>query len=69
MRTPLTAKRLDRLADRLVPIGCDTCRMWGPVVYGDDQGRVSRPPSCPTCGREVPIRLTRIYIGVPLDLP
>jgi hypothetical protein len=69
MRARVTEHRMTKLAERYVQIGCDTCRMWGPVVFGDEEGRVSRPPCCPQCGRDVPIRLTRIYIGVPLDLP
>jgi hypothetical protein len=69
MRARLTAKRLERLSERCIPIGCETCQMWGPVVFGDEEGRVSRPECCPGCGRLVPIKLLRVYIGVPLDLP
>jgi hypothetical protein len=69
MRTPLTVRRLDRLAERLVPIGCETCRLWGPAIFGDDEGRLSRPQCWPDCGREVPIKLVRVYVSIPLDLP
>ena len=59
--------RLRRL-EALVPVGCDTCRCWGGVVYEiGDQGP-ERPERCPDCGRSVEIRLLRRIILVPSQL-
>ena len=56
--------RLRRL-EALAPVGCETCRLWGGVVYEiGDQGP-ERPDRCPGCGRFVKIRLLRRIILVP----
>jgi len=50
--------RLGRL-ERHDPGGCDGCRRWGPpaleVVRNGVPIRSTRPETCPTCGRHVPI--------------
>jgi len=56
--------RLERLA--LVyrrPEDCASCRAWGPVAFAFDDAE-ARPETCPACGRRVPIRLLRRYVGV-----
>jgi hypothetical protein len=53
--------------ERLVPVGCPTCRFWSEIVLGDDTGARSRPERCPECGRFVPIKQTIIILGVPID--
>ena len=49
------------------PLGCATCRHWGPAIYEDDDGQGGRPEQCPDCGRVVPIRLVRRYVGIRFD--
>jgi len=53
--------------ERLVPVGCATCRSWAEIVLGDEDGVRSRPERCPDCGRVVPIRHVVVIVGVPLD--
>lgn len=40
--------------------GCDACRDWSPRLFLHD-GEAPRPERCPACGRQVPLRLVRIY--------
>jgi hypothetical protein len=49
--------------------GCETCRAYAGIVLMDDDGRLSRPETCPDCGRSVPIVRFLHIVGVPLDLP
>ncbi len=56
--------RLRRL-EAGVPIGCETCRTWGGVVYEIGDRGPERPEQCPACGRYVEIRLMRRIILVP----
>ena len=55
-------RRLEALEVRFVSRGCDTCITWtGHLLVeidGETDGEVSRsnPDSCPTCGREIPVR-------------
>jgi hypothetical protein len=60
------ATRLNAL-ERLVPVGCPTCRSWMEIVLGDDDGHRSRTERCPECGRLVPIKQTIVIVGVPID--
>ena len=58
--------RLGRL-ERHVPGGCDDCHRWGPsaheIVRNGIPVRATRPETCATCGRRVPIiTLRRIVI-------
>jgi hypothetical protein len=53
--------------ERLIPIGCPTCRFWMEIVLCDDSGARSRPERCSECGRVFPIRHVIIIGGVPLD--
>lgn len=50
------------------PEGCPACRDWWGVVLGNDDGKVSRPPCCPDCGRCVPIASVVIVGGVDYKL-
>lgn len=56
--------RLRRL-EALVPVGCDTCRAWGGVVYEIGDRGPERPKRCPSCSRVVEIRLLRRITLVP----
>jgi hypothetical protein len=58
------AVRLRRL-EALIPVGCETCRFWGPCVYEVGDRGPERPERCPGCGRFVEIRLLRRIILVP----
>ena len=51
-------QRLRRL-EALVPVGCETCRTWGGVVYEIGDRGPERDERCPGCGRYVEIRLLR----------
>jgi hypothetical protein len=60
---------LQAQADLTTNAGCETCRTYPGIVIRDDAGTLSRPETCPDCGREVPIfRLIHI-VGVPLEAP
>ncbi len=58
-------RRLDKLEPRVRPVGCPTCRSWTPVLLIGDDGP-HRTEACPDCGRTVPGRLVRVYVGVNL---
>jgi hypothetical protein len=49
--------------------GCATCRHYPGIVLMDDEGTLSRPETCPDCGREVPIFRILHIVGVPLETP
>ena len=55
-------RRLDALEGRFALRGCDTCITWNGFVLveidGETDAEISRsnPDSCPTCGREIPVR-------------
>ena len=55
-------KRVARLDARVMPssVECSACWDWTPRVFVVD-GEDGRPETCPTCRRQVPIRLIRIY--------
>jgi hypothetical protein len=67
LRRRLTA--LQANADLRMAEGCDTCRTWPGIVIRDDAGNMSRPETCPDCGREVPIFRLLHIVGVPLETP
>lgn len=57
--------RLSRL-ERHVPGGCPVCRHWGPVAWaiGREDAHPTRPETCPSCGRHVPIEeLRRVVLA------
>ncbi len=54
-----------RLLEARVPVGCATCRFWGPCVYEVGDRGPERPERCPGCGRFVEIRLLRRIVLVP----
>ncbi len=59
--------RIERLETMVRVVGCATCRRWDHTVIKDEQGAVSRPETCPACGRRVPYRLVVELHGVDLD--
>ncbi len=62
-------KRIAQTAERLqVQPVCRACRGWGSSTYCNEQGVCLRPEVCLACGRQVPIRLRRIIVGVDLNL-
>jgi hypothetical protein len=60
--------KLQEQARMQAPAGCDTCRSWAGIVLMDDVGNLSRPDTCPGCGRAVPIFRILHIVGVPLDV-
>jgi hypothetical protein len=56
-------------ADLRMADGCDICRHYPGIVLMDDAGTLSRPETCPDCGREVPIFRILHIVGVPLETP
>lgn len=62
-------RRITQAAARLqVQPVCRACQGWGPSTYCNEQGTCLRPEVCPACGRQMPIRLRRIIVGVDLNL-
>ncbi len=62
-------KRISQTAARLeVQPECRACQGWGASTYCNEQGVCLRPEICSACGRQVPIRLRRIIVGVDLSL-
>ena len=64
-------RRLGKLQEQAhvkATAGCDTCRHWAGIVLMDDDGNLSRPETCPDCGRDVPIFRILHIVGVPLDV-
>jgi len=55
-------RRLEALGTRFAYRGCDTCITWNGhllvTIDGETDEEISRshPDSCPTCGREIPVR-------------
>jgi hypothetical protein len=62
-------KRLSRLDLALASTGCVACAGWSEIALGEDDGRPTRPVTCPDCGRAVPIRTLVCIIGVPVKTP
>ena len=54
--------RIEALEGRFAYRGCDVCIGWSGFVTveidGETDAEISRsnPDSCPTCGREIPVR-------------
>jgi hypothetical protein len=64
-------RRIDGIESRfddMVTNACATCRFWCGTVLRDDAGNMSRPETCPDCGRDVPIFRLLHIVGVPLEL-
>lgn len=68
MRSQNRHVRLVKLEGLIGDIACDHCRHWTAIALVGDDGEPERPIVCPMCGRSVPVREKRQFVGVGIDV-